>query len=447
VKQKKPAVKTKLLYLSLITLLFCSGASAQVLYGLKDCIGIGLERNFSILVARNSETISKNNYTVGNAGYLPTVTVGSNYYGVTTNSIMNNNDGTKDKSNGIVSNSASASAILAMNIFSGFNVRTTYKKLNELNQLGELNTQITIENYISSVVSTYYLYVQEIQTNRNLAYALTLSRERLRIDEERYLLGSNSKLQVLQSRVYVNSDSSNLATQIQVLRETQIRLNELMAVEDVGTRFSLKDTSITVDNALIYEKLLEETLVSNTSLRIATKNRIVSEYDYKLAVSRTYPFLDLNGGYNYNFSTNSSATYKNLAISGPSVGLTFGINVFDGFNLRRQIRNSALEIKNRELRYSEIEQGVRADLLSIYSGYTNNLNLINLEEQNLATAAENLSIAMERYKLGNLSGLDLREVQKSLLDAKERLLSVQYLAKLAEISLLQISGKIMTYFE
>jgi outer membrane protein TolC len=440
-------VKAKHLYLSLILLLFCSGASAQVRFGLKECIGTGLEKNFSILIARNSQIESGNNYSLGNAGYLPTVSIGSNYNGSLTNSTTNNDDGSQTITNGVTSSSLTASANLGLTIFSGFSVRTTYKKLNELKQLGELNTQMTIENYVSSVVAIYYLYVQELQSNKNLVYALTLSRERLRIDEERYLLGSNSKLQVLQSRVYVNSDSSNLAKQIQVLRETQIRLNQLMAVEDVGADFSPKDTTIRVDHGLIYEKLLEETLKSNTSLRISSKNKTVSEYDHKLVVSRTYPYLDLNGGYNYNLSSASNVSYKNMILNGPSVGLTFGINVFDGLNMRRQIKNSALEIKNKELMYSEVEQGVRADLLSIYSAYTNNLKLITLEEQNLETAAENLSIAMERYKLGELSGLDLREVQKSLLDAKERLLSVQYLAKLAEITLNQISGRIMVYFE
>jgi len=58
-------------------------------------------------------------------------------------------------------------------------------------------------------------------------------------------------------------------------------------------------------------------------------------------------------------------------------------------------------------------------------------------------ARENLEIALERYKLGSLAGLELREVQKSLLDAEERLISVKYQAKMAEISLMQISGKIM----
>ena len=49
---------------------------------------------------------------------------------------------------------------------------------------------------------------------------------------------------------------------------------------------------------------------------------------------------------------------------------------------------------------------------------------------------------MERYLLGDLSGIEMREAQKSLLDAEERILSAQYNTKVCEISLQQISGNI-----
>ena len=128
-------------------------------------------------------------------------------------------------------------------------------------------------------------------------------------------------------------------------------------------------------------------------------------------------------------------------------GLTLGVNIFDGFNQRRSINNSSIDMKSKELRYLELEQGVKADLLTIYNAYTNNLTLITLETQNVQTAAENLSIALEKYKLGSLAGIDLREVQKSLLDARESLLLVQYQAKIAEVSLQLISGNVMEYYK
>lgn len=439
-------MKVKHIIFSLIIISTFYSGSAQVRYTLKDCIGIGLERNFSILIARNNQTISGNNYTIGNAGYLPAITLGSLYNGTVTNFTQNNDPGGKTTVNGSVTNSANASVNLNWTIFSGFNVSTTYKKLNELRQVGELNTQITVENYISSIVSVYYNYIQQVELVNNLKYAVTLSKERLRIDEQRYLLGSNSKLQVLQSRVYLNADSSLLSQQTEALKATQIRLNELMAVDDMSGQFVLTDTIINVQPDLLFEKLLDETLRLNTSLKIASKNKTISQYDYKLIVSRTYPYLTLSSGYSLGMNNYSTGGIKSDNSNGVNYGLTLGVNLFNGFNNRREIKNASIDIKNMELQYAQVEQGIKADLITIYSAYRNNLRLINLEEQNFETATENLSIAMDRYKLGNLAGIDLRDVQKSFLDARESLLTIQYQAKLAEISLLVISGHVMEYF-
>jgi len=439
-------MKIRFFYISLLAFLSLSTAQGQKVYGLKDCISVGLERNFSILIARNDETISKNNFTPGNAGFLPTIDLNGKQSGTLNNTTMNLTDGSQTISNGVLNTTTNGSVALGMTLFNGFNAVTTYKKLNELKQVGELNTQMSIENLIADIVSGYYNYILQVQLKNNLKYALTLSRERLRIDEDRYLLGSGSKLEVLQSRVYVNSDSSNLSRQNEVVRSAHIRLNEMMAVENLGDEFSTKDTSIDVIPELIYEILLQETLVGNTSLLIASKNKTISEYDYKLIVSRSYPYLNFSGGYNYNLNTYSKSTNKSQITNGMNYGLTLGVNLFDGNNQRRSIHNSSIERDSKDLRYREVEQGVKADLLTIYSAYSNNLRLISLEEQNFQTATENLDIALERYKLGNLSGIDLREVQKSLLDARERLISAHYQAKLAEVSLQLISGKIMEYY-
>ncbi|MEI8225767.1 MAG: TolC family protein [Bacteroidota bacterium] len=440
-------MKMRFLSLSIILLSALVPLKGQVVYGLKECISIGLEKNFSILVARNSETISNNNYSIGNAGYLPTLDLSSRYSGTLNNTTQNLTAGGQTISNGVYNTTANAGVTLGWTIFDGFNVQTTYKKLDQLKQLGALNTQLAVENLLAGIISGYYNYIEQVQMLNNMKYAVTLSKERLRIDEDRYLLGSNSKLQVLQSRVYLNADSSNLSKQFEVVRAAQIRLNELMAAEDLGNQFISKDTSIVVNSQLLYEKLFEETLTGNASLIIASKNKTVSEYDYKIIVSRSYPYLNLSTGYSYNLNSYSTGTYNNQITNGMNYGLTLGVNIFDGFNQRRSINNSSIELKNKELNYLEIKQGIKADLITIYSAYSNNLRLINLEEQNLETATENLDIALERYKLGSLSGIDLREVQKSLLDAKERLLSIQYQTKLAEISLQLISGKIMEYYK
>lgn len=439
-------MKIRVLSLSLLLLFIFNQSFPQKVYEVKECIQTGLEKNYSLLIIRNSETIAKNNHSIGNAGYLPTLDLSGRQSGTLNDTRTNLGDTTGTFSDNVHNTTSNASVSLGLTIFDGFSVTTTYKKLGELKKVGELNTQMTIENLVANIVSAYYNYIQQVKLLDNLEYAVTLSKERLRIDEDRYLLGSNSKLQVLQSKVYLNADSSRLSKQFEVVRATQIRLNELMAVDDLGGQFVTKDTTIEVDHGLLFEKLLEETMTKNTTLLIASSNKTISEFDSKIVKSRSYPFLTASSGYSYNFNTYSSSSINNQQTNGLSYGLTLGLNLFDGFNQRRNIRNSSLEIQNKELRYQETEQGIKADLITIYSAYSSYLRLIELEQQNLRTATENLSIAMERYKLGNLSGIDLREVQKSLLDARESLLSVQYQTKLAEISLNLIAGRIMDYY-
>ena len=436
----------KSLYLSFFLLTFAAALNGQPVYSLRECINIGLDRNFSILVARNNETIAQNNFTLGNAGYLPSVDISGRYGGTLNNTNAVYPDGSKNVSSGIHNTTTTGSATLGWTIFNGFSVKHSYNRLNELQQLGSLNTQLQIENLISNIISGYYNYIRQVQTLENMIYALSLSRERLRIDNERYMLGSSSKLTVLQSQVYLNADSSSLSRQYEVIRTAIIKLNELMAAKDLSEVFLSADTAIIVDDRLLYEKLYDQTMANNTSLLIAAKNKTVSEYDYKIITARSYPYVNLTTGYNYNHYTYESGTYKRQTVDGLNYGMSLGFNIFNGFNQKRNIANSNIEIQTRELRYLEIEQGVKADLLSIYNAYSNNLRLIKLEEQNLETATENLDIALERYKLGNLSGLELREVQKSFLDAKDRLLAIQYQSKLAEISLKLISGSIMEYY-
>ncbi|MCF8359781.1 MAG: TolC family protein [Prolixibacteraceae bacterium] len=424
---------------------FSIHVSAQEVYNLEKCISTGLKNNFSLQVARNKSDIATNNYTRGNAGMLPTVTSSNRFGGSLNNTTQIDGEGITSENIGIYSSSGSAAIDVGMTIFRGFQVQRSYEKLGQLNELESLKTQMEIENLVAQIVVEYNYYIEQISLYQNLTYAVSLSRERLRIDEERYNLGGASRVEYLQSMVYLNSDSSRCARQNEVLRTSQIKLNELMAHRNLGQDIILRDSVIKIDDRLTYDELLAGTLELNTSLQIASKSQHISELDLKIIESRAYPYLTANMGYGYNYYGNMQNAGYNQHAHGMNYGLTLGVDIFDGFNRRREKSNALIEVENSKIQYQEIKQDVTAELLTLYYAYRNNLNLLRLEEQNLNVARENLEIALERYKLGSLSGLELREVQKSLLDAEERLISVKFQTKVAEISLKQISGNIMDY--
>ena len=188
------------------------------------------------------------------------------------------------------------------------------------------------------------------------------------------------------------------------------------------------------------------TLKNNANLLKSEQNKELASLEMKTVKARNFPYLKVNAGYGYTRNKYEISNTRFRDNLGFNFGVTMGINLFDG-NRRREIKNARIAINNAQLRQNELKQTLRADLSNLWQAYQNNMQMLKLERENLTTAIENHVIASERYMLGNLSGIEMREAQKSLLDAEERLLTVQYDTKMCEISLLQLSGNITRYLE
>lgn len=420
----------------------------RLVYTLQDCLRRGLESNLQLQVVRNEEQAAHNNATLANAGALPTVDLTAGYRPAETLSEHSTSRATGEESStsGVFDYGLNAGATLNWTLFDGFKIQTNLRQLRLLEQRGETDTRIAAENLIADITSQYYNYIQQIIRRAHYRYALRLSRERLRIAELNYQTGRFSGLDYHLARVDFNADSAQYVKQQQAVRNTLISLNELMSNPNITQWISVPDSSIVVREDLMLEPLWQQTLNANSSLLRALQNTQSAELDYKKIISRNYPYLKLNAQYAYNFNhygESSVLKRDNQTLNG---GLTLGINLYDG-NRRRERRNAQLAIENRKLQREQAEIDLHANLTTFWQAYNNNLQLLALQQQNLEIAESNLEIAMERYKLGEISGFDMRQVQKSLLDAEERLLQVQYDAKLCEISLLQISGEIGYYLD
>ena len=432
----------------LITILAVSaalGVKAQEVYSLKQCIETGLERNYSIRIIRNEQLISDNNATQGNAGYLPTIDLSGGFSGTVNNNRNKLSDGTTERENGVNSETGNIGLNVNWTVFDGFGIQAEYARLKELKKMGELDTRLTIEDFVATLSGEYYNMIRQYIRLRNLRSSLDLSRERVRIAEERYHIGSGSRMDLQQAQVDFNADSSNVLNQLEVVHTSRIRLNELMALDNIDEQIALKDSVIRPNIFLDEVDLWQSTLASNASLLIAQKNQTLSELDYKKVKSRDYPYVKLNAGYGYTANWYEVGATDLQQRLGLNYGLTVGLNLFDGFNRRRERRNARIQIENSQLKKQELELGLRADMSNLWMAYRNNLDLWSLEKENVIVALENHRIAIDRYKLGELSGIELREAQISLLEAEERQSIAEYSTKLCEISMLQLSGQILTY--
>ena len=443
--KKTQVIQTAIILIGLLGI----NLQAQEIYDLKRVLETGLEHNYDIRIVRNEQQISENNTTIGNAGILPTLDISAGYNGSLSDIDQQAANGTKTNYNNIFNQGTNVGLNLSWMVFDGFQMQTEYARLKEFRQMGEINTRLTIENLMANLTAEYYNYVRQNLRLKNLKYAVSLSKERLRIVEARYNIGSMSRLDLQQARVDFNADSSSLIKQYEIVNTSAIVLNQLMALEDVSRKLQISDSLIAPDKYLDESVLWEKTMQINSTLLLSQKNKTLSELELKSVQSRNYPYLRLNAGYGYtlNFYDTNNSSLKQQNNLGLNYGFTLGFNLFDGFNRKREQKNARIVIQNRELEQQRLELSLRADLSTMWMAHQNNIELVDLEKENLIAASENYEIAMERYRLGELSGIELREAQNSLLGAEERLLEAQFNAKLCEISLLQISGQIMLYLE
>ena len=437
-----------------ILLLFCLilpffiNAQQDVSYTLKQCLSMGLERNYEIQIVRNQQQVLENNTSIGNSGYLPTLDLSSGYSG-TLNDIEQRTASTGDitEFNGVNNQTLNAGVNLNWTIFDGFNVQTNYKRLKQLQQQGELNTLLTIENFISNFTAEYYNLIGQTIRLKNLQYIVKLSEERLRIVDAGYSIGSMSRLDFQQAKVDLNADRSMLIKQYEVLHALQMQLNELLGEENIEKLLTIADSTININLSLDKEGLYQGMLQNNTLLQIYKQGETLAELDLRSQRSQNYPYLRLNAGYGFTQNTYEIGANDRQRTLGLNYGATLGYTVFDGFNRKRKQQNAKIELKNKVLEYDKAEISIKVDFSNAWMAYQNNLGLIELEESNLETAKDNYEIAIDRYKLGQLSGIELREAQNSLFSAEERLVQAKYNTKLCEISLLQIGGKISSYLE
>ena len=414
---------------------------------LKACLEKGRDNNYSLKIVRNDEQVTHNNATLANAGYLPTLDLSAGYSGNIDNTESTlRATGETTEENGVFNQTLDARVSLNWTIFDGFNIQANYQRLKELERQGETNTRIAVEDLIANLAAEYYNFIQQTIRLKNFRYAVSLSKERLRIVEERYNIGNFSRLDYQQAKVDFNADSAQYMKQQELLHTSRIQLNELMANENVDQPIYPQDSLIDVNATLNFEELWNATMQTNANLLKAEQNNRLAQLDYKKVCARDYPYLKLNAGYGYSHNKYEIAANSQRSNFGPNFGVTVGFKLFDG-NRNRQRKNARIAVQNARLERNELEQALRADLSNLWQAYQNNLQMLNLERQNLIAAKDNHEIAMERYMLGDLSGIEMREAQKSLLDAEERILAAEYNTKLCEISLLQISGKITKYLE
>ena len=417
---------------------------AQDTLTLERAIALALEKNYSIRIAEKRIDIALNDNTRGNAGFLPTVAASAQKNFTSSHlrqEFFNALQAPLDRA-GVNNNNSNSGATLNWTIFDGLGMFIARDRLQQLVDAGRTNAKITIENTVADVSATYYEIIRQYQRVRALQNALDISKDRLELSKAFYEVGTGSKVDYINAQVDYNGDTAAYIAQEQSLRNSKIDMNTLLARSPTQD-FTIPDTIITRRD-IPAEELRQSMLAQNPNLVYAAQQRRLADLDIKALTAQQYPRVDLLGGFNYNTSNNQAGFGIKTARNDVwTYGARVSVNIFDGFNQRRRIQGARINALIVEDQESDIRNQLQGTFDRTYLNYRNSLQLVALEEANFKLARQNVEIAFERYRVGNSTSYEFREVQRNTVAAETRLIEAEYNAKLAEIELLRLSSRLL----
>nr|WP_315164180.1 TolC family protein [uncultured Flavobacterium sp.] len=440
-KKANKMIHSKYIFKTLVLVLFCAlKTNAQEILTVDDAIKIALENNYEIKIASNNLLIDKANVSYGNAGMLPKATA----------TIVDNNgiqklsqtraDGTVNNMDNAKNNSLNYGVGLDWTVFDGFKMFAKKEQLDELKKLGEAQLKLTIITKISDVNATYYDLVQQQQQLMALDSTIVISNQRLALAKNRFTIGKASKLEVLNAQVDLNTDKVAFLRQKELYTNTKILLNQILARE-AKIDFKVIDT-ILVDNKLVLAELIALAEKQNPQLETQIINKKIAELQLKQIKAARYPTVKLNSAYNFSESHSSLGFTTQSSARGLNYGFSATLNLFDGFSQNRNETISQIQIDNSKIAIDQQNLALQSQLAISYQTYLTNLELIALEEKNEAIAKQNLTITLDKFRIGTITTLEFRTAQLNYVNATVRYSNAQFQAKLSEIALRELAGNL-----
>ena len=422
---------------------FCmTSIAAQKLVSVSEAIELALENNYGIKIISNNKEIAKNNAGVLNSGYLPTVTSSSGATFNRDNLEAEFANGESTALNGAKSSRYNASINLNYTLFDGLGRYYDYKRLKETYKLSELQARETIENTIAQLYVVYYNVAQVTENVAVLEKTLTISKDRITRANYQFEYGQGTMLNVLNAQVDINNDSINLINAKQLLVNTKRDLNVVLG-NVISSEFRV-DTTIDFKLNIDQNDLANKMKSNNVNLLQLDKNIMINTFIVKANKSGYLPSLGLTGSYGWNKGNNNAASFVAVSTNtGLSGGLSLSWNLFDGGATATRVTNAKIELENRSLEKESMVIDIERNFNNAWDDYQNKLIIFQVQENNIITSTNNFNRTQEKYKLGQANSIEFRQAQLNLINSELNRNQAKYAAKIAELTVLQLSGELL----
>ncbi|MEM9920298.1 MAG: TolC family protein [Bacteroidota bacterium] len=389
---------------------------------LDDALQIALVNNESIKIQERSILLARNNVSKANTGHLPTLdAVGSasytnNFADLDLRTFQPEPPTINVSEGGVESTTVSAGVEAGYVLWDGGQRKHRYQLLEGLSEIEKARQEVLINEIYSGVSALFYEIVKLQNQEQLLKESIALNEERIQKIENRAAFGKANKLAIVQAQTSLRQDESALANISIVRSNLLLDLKDLINDENNNSYTLVAD----IDKpSLPNTDNWQESIRSNNPLCRLTQ-RGISVADIEVALSQTEgkPTLTSFANAGYFLQHNDVQQLKRIQTLGGTIGISARYNLYDGGSQKIKRQNAQI---NRDIKFMEQKQLYNRLFNSAKKELANMQLLqaqIDRENSNQQTYQENYDKVAERFKLGQLPEITLREAQLALTNSK-----------------------------
>jgi len=411
----------------------------------EQVVQMSLQKNYDIRLSQTTAALAINDDRYGFGVFLPTLNANGSY-------TKNNNDSrnvtfgdVETVRTGAQSTNMNGQVQLVWRVFDGTQMFSQRKLFSQLALVGEANVRNQMINSAASVIATYYGIVRQKQQLKAIQEQTSVSEERVKLAERKLQVGTGGKPELLQAKVDLNAFRTAAIQQETIIRQLKDQLNALLAMS-LPDEFEVTD-SIPINLAITLEEIQQNVENTNTAMIVAKKNIDVAQTTLGFNRAARSPIINLNSSYNFTRVENELVTspiaQKYIRNRGYNYGLSVSIPILNGMNVTRAINNAKINLERQKLTYDQQLNILLVGIRIAYTSYDNAKKVLLIEEENILLARENVNIALEGFRRGITTFIELRTAQQSLADAYNRLIAARFNAKVSETELLRLHGSLI----
>jgi len=392
-----------------ITTFLLAGSAQAEIYDLEKCIEIGLQNNYGVIAAKNSYDASGWSLYSAYGQILPSISI-------STSRQFNWSAGEIDV-NGVPVTAVGKSTRFGGNLSFG----QSYQGLgiSTLANIGYQKAQrhSNYYSYLASqndlVLSIKEAYFNTIKTKMLVDVsrdAVKRGEEQLKVAQSRYELGSASLSDVLKAKVLRSNAKLDLITAENNQNLAMADLSYNMGI-DINEQIEVTDELPDATINITYDLALNEALSKNPSYRKAGFDLSAAKSQLWMARARFLP--SFNVSLSHSTSVDESGDLFNFEKKNASY--YFGMSL--SFNLFNNLSDASSVVANKKLVNTSEEylkntmNLVALEVKQAFLDVQQNTEKMNLNEESVAAAQEDLNIVREKYNLGAATIIEVLDAE------------------------------------